>query len=191
MAGHRPRPWAAAAAAVLRELAPHLHPLQVLAVMACSTREHAMEGRLTHVPEQHARVPVGPLRWLGRALASAGTLVYVRDPPPGVRVPHVDALEVWLRSRQDPRDVAQVCALLGWPREGAPLLFAQGRVQVREARRLLVGDAVQARRQQVWQGYVRQARQGQRRPGLAPGMLGLVRSAWRAPVDGRIQEVFC
>ena len=183
----RARPWAHTAAAVLQQVVPSMHPLQALAVAAFSRAEDVAEGRLTGVPDQRARIPPGVLRHAARALASAGPMVYVREVPAGVRVPPVDALPVWLRGRQPLADVAEVCHLLGWPhrRGTSSLAFACGRLVVKAARRLLVGDAVREQRQRVWQGFARQAGGG------GPRDVGLmVQQAWRAPVDGRVKEIF-
>lgn len=192
--GGEAAPWASAAEAVLRQAVPGMHPLQVLAVAAFSTVADAAEGRLTGLPPdapQVARLPPGPLRHMAQALAWAGPLVYAHAPAEGVRVPAEDVLPAWLRAVHTLADVVEVCGLLGWPawRGQACLSFAGGRLEVRVARRFLVGEAVRSRREQEWQRFARQA--CRRQPGPVPHALaGLVQQAWRAPVDGRVKEVF-
>ena len=184
-------PWVRAAGAALQQVAPGLHPLQALAVAAFSEAKDVEEGRLTGVPGQRARLPPGVLRHAARALASAGQMVYVQAAPDGVRVPPVDALPVWLRAQQPVADVVEVCQLLGWlhRRGTATVAFARGRVEVKAARRLLVGDAVRGEREREWQRFVRQATT--RQAGRAPrSIAATVQEAWRAPVDGRVKEIF-
>jgi exonuclease III len=185
------QPWVRVAAAALQLVVPNRHPLQLLAVAAHSTLADVEEGRLTGMPTQQARIPQGPLRRMAQALARAGPLAQAHAPPAGVRVPQPWDLPVWLRARQGRMEVARVCHLLGWAQPGGAshLSFARGRVAVRAARRLLVGDMVQASRAEEWERFARQARVEQ--PGAPQARVGtLVREAWRAPVEGRVKEVF-
>lgn len=189
--GVPPRPWCAAAAAVLQLAAPDLSPLQALALAAFTTPADAKEGRLTGVPGQRGRLPPGPMLHMAQALAHAGPLSYTREVPDGVRVPPLDALEMWLRAPQPLHDMGEVCELLGWPPPpgGGPVHFAAGRAAVRMARAHLVDRGVVASRQRAWQSYAWQA--CVRQPGLRPRTLSdHVRAAWGAPVDGRVKEVF-